>query len=71
MPRGDRLVGEVTFWTAKGFGFIQIPGQTEEVFLHVSDCSGFHAREGDKVSFTLVPGAAGNKLRAANARLAK
>lgn len=46
-----RKHGEVKFFNeAKGFGFIKVDGQKEEIFVHVSGLTD-QIKEGDKVSF--------------------
>jgi cold shock CspA family protein len=63
MPR-TRYTGQVKFWTTKGYGFIQVAGDQDDVFAHITACSGFVPQTGDKVSFALEPSNRGNQLRA-------
>lgn len=54
----------------KGFGFIKVDGQDNDVFFHAKDCEGveFDAlHEGDNVEFGIVKGDKGP--RATNLRL--
>ncbi len=63
--------GTVKWFSAeKGYGFIAIPGEAEEVFVHHTaiDSSGFRSlNEGQTVEFDITPGNKGPQ--AANVRV--
>jgi cold shock CspA family protein len=50
---GDRMTGRVKWFNAsKGYGFIDVAGQSKDVFVHISDVeTGHPLREGQRVSF--------------------
>lgn len=46
--------GTVKRWLDRGYGFIDVDGQDDDVFVHNSELSGaFELREGQKVEFEL------------------
>jgi cold shock CspA family protein len=65
-----RYTGELKFWSSKGFGFIQLGGDERDVFVHLTACIDFKPQTGDRVSFGIVPGDYGDRLRAVEVRLA-
>lgn len=69
--QNDVIVGEIDNWDdARGFGFIQILGQKQQVFLHISALVNDSRRPqaGNRVQFHLVKDKQG-KLRAEKALL--
>lgn len=48
--------GRVTKWFDwRGFGFIDVDGLDEDVFVHTSDVKGIHGlREGEEVEFDVI-----------------
>ncbi len=48
--------GIVTKWFDwRGFGFIDVDGLEDDVFVHTSDVKGIHGiREGEKVEFDII-----------------
>jgi cold shock CspA family protein len=65
-----RYVGQVKFWTSKGYGFIALGDDEPDVFVHITACADFKPQAGDRVSFSIVPGNRGDRLKAVDVRLA-
>jgi len=54
------LEGIVKRWLDRGFGFIAVEGQDDEVFVHVTSLDGIsELREGQKVEFEIEIGPKG------------
>ena len=48
------MEGTVKRWLDRGYGFIDVDGQEDDIFVHNSELSGvFELREGQKVEFEL------------------
>jgi cold shock CspA family protein len=69
MP-ATRYVGQLKLWTTKGYGFIALGDDEPDVFVHITACDGFKPQAGDRVSFSIVPSDRGDRLKAADVRLA-
>jgi cold shock CspA family protein len=65
-----RYTGQVKFWTGKGYGFITLGDDEQDVFMHITACDGFTPQAGDRVSFGIVPGNHGDRLKAIDVRRA-
>ena len=62
------MEGIVKKWLDRGFGFIAVEGQDDEVFVHHTNLDGvYELREGQKVEFDIEDSPKGP--RAANVKL--
>lgn len=62
------MKGVVKRWLDRGYGFIGVEGQDEDVFVHHSELNGaYELREGQRVEFDLEDSPRGP--RAANVRI--
>jgi CspA family cold shock protein len=61
----ERMVGEVKWFNAeKGYGFIKLPDNSADIFVHYSAIEGAGYKslnEGDKVEFEIVDGRKGKQ----------
>lgn len=51
--RGDAVIGRITRWGAKGFGFIEAEGLSTDAWIHANflDDESYQPQRGDRVSF--------------------
>jgi len=58
------LEGTVKRWLDRGFGFIAVEGQDDEVFVHHTSLDGIsELREGQKVEFEIEDGPKGPRAK--------
>ena len=58
------LEGTVKRWLDRGFGFIAVEGQDDEVFVHHTSLDGVsELREGQKVEFEIEDGPKGPRAK--------
>ena len=58
------LEGTVKRWLDRGFGFITVEGQDDEVFVHHTSLDGIsELREGQKVEFEIEDGPKGPRAK--------
>jgi cold shock CspA family protein len=69
MPRKQHT-GVIKTWNNRDWGLVRPDGMAVDVFLHIKACKGFVPEEGDKVVFSLAPGARDGLLRAVDVKLA-
>ncbi len=64
------LRGEIKFWDDKrGFGFIKLPGEQKDVFVHITAVQNGPPFTGDTVEFDMGNDLRSGKQQAANVRI--